>query len=58
MADPVLVTIELRFPTAEDPGQLADRIREAVRMIVGPDALEDFRVRTLPLAPRKKLRGV
>lgn len=57
MTDPVLVTIELRFKTADDPQQLGDRIRESVALIVGGEALEDFRVRTLPL-PRKRLRGV
>lgn len=53
MRDVVLVSIELRFKTSEDPGQLGERVREAVRMIVGVDALEDFRLRTLPLTPDK-----
>jgi len=53
MADPQLVTIELRFTTTEVPDQLADRVKEAVRLIVGRDALEDFRMRTLPLEPRR-----
>jgi len=53
MSEPVLVTVELRFRTSEDPRQLGDRIRESVRMIVGREALEDFRVRSLPLAPKK-----
>jgi hypothetical protein len=44
-----LVTVELRFITDEDPGQLADRVREAVATITGKDALEEFRVKTLPL---------
>ncbi len=57
MGEPVLVTIELRFRTSEEAKQLGERIRESVRMIVGRDALEDFRVRVLPLAP-KKPRGV
>ncbi len=57
MSEPVLVTIELRFQTSDDAAQLGERIREAVRMIVGRDALEDFRVRILPLAP-KKPRGL
>jgi hypothetical protein len=48
---PVLVSVELRFKSAEDPEQLAERIRESVRLIVGSDALEDFRVRSLPLTP-------
>ena len=56
---PVLVSVELRFRTAEDPEQLADRIREAVGLIVGSDALEDYRVRTLPLSgPRPEGRPV
>lgn len=56
--EPVLVTIELRFKTTDDPRQLGDRIRESVRLIVGGDALEEFRVRALPLAPPKKPRAV
>lgn len=56
MAEPVLVTIELRFRTEEDPEQLGERIRESVALIVGRDRLEDFRVRALPLSPPKKLR--
>ena len=35
--------------TDEDPGQLADRMREAVATIVGKPSLEEFRVKTLPL---------
>ena len=58
MGEPVLVTIELRFKTADDPGQLGERVRESVGMIVGRGALEDFRVRVLPLAPPKKPRPV
>jgi len=57
MGDSVLVSIELRFKTSEDPEQLGERVREAVRMIVGVDALEDFRLRTLPLT-RDKPRSV
>ncbi len=53
-----LVQIELRFKTTDDPGQLGDRIRESVRMIVGAEALEDFRVRTLPLGDRPRPRVV
>ncbi len=56
-AEPVLVTIELRFKTSEDPEQLGDRIRESVAMIVGQAALEEFRVRVLPLGETKP-RGV
>ena len=61
MSEPVLVTVELRFRTSEETAALGDRIREAVRMIVGADALEEFRVRELPLTPPKRdrpLRGV
>lgn len=61
MSEPLLVTIELRFRTTEDPDPLGERIRESVRMIVGADALEDFRLRALPLSPPQKdrhLRGV
>jgi hypothetical protein len=50
-----LVTIELRFVTGDDPEQLADRMREAVATIVGKHALEEFRVKTLPLdGPNEK----
>ena len=49
MAGRTLVTVELRFTTDEDPTQLADRMREAVATITGKDALEEFRVKTLPL---------
>ncbi|HET9725163.1 MAG TPA: hypothetical protein VFR44_15165 [Actinomycetota bacterium] len=58
MAEPVLVTIELRFRTEDDPQQLGDRVRESVAMIVGRQALEDYRVRVLPLTPPKKPRAV
>jgi hypothetical protein len=58
MAEKVLVSIELRFTTEEDPRQLGDRVREAVSMVVGRQALEDFRLRVLPLTPPKKPRGV
>jgi len=52
-----LVSVELRFVTAEDPEQLADRVRESVATIVGKEALEEFRVRTLPLERPKGERG-
>jgi hypothetical protein len=58
VADDQLVTIELRFTTAEAPDQLADRVREAVALIVGRDALEEFRMRAMPLAPPKRPRAV
>ena len=57
MSEPVLVTIEMRFLTADDPRGVADRVRESTAMIVGREALEEFRVRTMPLAaPKKKDR--
>jgi hypothetical protein len=49
-----LVRVELAFVSEEDPEQTGERIRESVAMIVGRDALEEFRVRTLPLDPKKK----
>ncbi len=61
MSEPLLVTIELRFKTSEDPDSLGERIRESVKMIVGGEALEDFRLRALPLSPARKdrhLKGV
>ena len=58
MGDPVLVTIELRFRTEDDPAQLGDRVRESVAMVVGRDNLEDFRLRVLRLAPPKEPRAV
>jgi hypothetical protein len=56
MSDPILVTVELRFTTSDDPSQLAERIRESVRLIVGGDALEEFRWRGLPLSSRPRGR--
>jgi hypothetical protein len=54
-----LVTVELRFVTREDAGQLADRVRESVAAVVGRDALEEFRVKTMPLnGPKGELRPV
>jgi hypothetical protein len=58
MADKVLVTIEMRFTTEDEPEQLGERVREAAALIVGKDALEDFRLRVLPLAPPKPPRSV
>ncbi len=57
MAGRQLVTIEIRFKTDEDPAQLGDRIKEAARMIVGAP-VEEFRLRTLPLAEKKGPRPV
>jgi len=56
--DPVLVTIELRFRTSEDPHQLGERVRESVALIVGREELEDYRLRVLPLSAPKKPRAV
>jgi hypothetical protein len=54
-----LVTVELRIRTAQDPTQLGDRIREAAALIAGREALEEFRVRSMPLdEPPKSLRPV
>jgi hypothetical protein len=58
MTDPVLVTVELRFKTIEDPEQLGARLRESAALIVGREALEEFRVRVLPLASPKRPKGV
>ena len=58
MSEKVLVTIEMRFTTQDDPEQLGERIREAVSLIVGRQALEDFRVSVLPLTPPKEPRSV
>ena len=53
MASEQLVSIDVRFRSSEDPEQVAERIRESVRLIVGRDALEHFRWRTEPLEPPK-----
>ena len=60
MGDPVLVRVELSFRSTEDQNAeaLGDRIHEAVAMIVGREELEEFRVRTLPLARKKGPRPV
>jgi hypothetical protein len=52
-----LITVELRFVSSEDPEQVCERIRESVRLIVGGDALEDFRWRPIPLEPPKGAAG-
>lgn len=57
MAGETLVTVEFRFVTGEDPEQLADRIRESVAAIVGKGALEEFRVKTMPLGDPKGEKG-
>ncbi|HEY3265063.1 MAG TPA: hypothetical protein VGK12_07895 [Actinomycetota bacterium] len=54
MPDQVLVTVEMRIRTTEDPKQLGERLRESAALIVGRDALEEFRVRVLPLVEKKR----
>jgi hypothetical protein len=49
-----LVRVEMSFVTDEDPEQTGERIRESVSLIVGRDALEEFRVRALALDPKKR----
>jgi hypothetical protein len=49
MARESLVTVEFRFVTSEEPEQVADRLRESAAVIVGRDALEEFRVKTIPV---------
>jgi hypothetical protein len=58
--DPVLVRVELTFRSTNEQSEreLGDRIREAVSMIVGRQALEEFRVRSLPLEQKKGPRSV
>jgi hypothetical protein len=49
-----LVRVELAFISEDDPEQTGDRIRESVSLIVGREALEEFRVRALQLDAKKK----
>jgi hypothetical protein len=56
MAELQLITVELRFKTRDDPGGLADRIREATSLIVGREELEEFRWRSLPLESKDRRR--
>jgi hypothetical protein len=58
--DPILVKVELSFRTTsdEDVDGYGERIRESVRMIVGREALDEFRVRTIPLGERRRPRPV
>jgi hypothetical protein len=49
-----LVRVEFAFVSEDDAEQTGERIRESVALIVGRDALEEFRVRTLPLDPKRK----
>jgi hypothetical protein len=55
-----LVRIELSFVTEEDPQQVGDRVLEATASIVGREALDEFRVRSMPLDAKRKehLRSV
>jgi hypothetical protein len=55
--DQVLARIELSFRTDDDPQALADRVREAASLIVGRDALEEFRVRVVPLTHKPTASG-
>ena len=52
------VQVELRFVWTGDVTQVGERIRESVRMIVGREALEEFRVRSMPLVEPKRPRVV
>ncbi len=58
--DPVLVRIELSFTSTEsaNPRAYGDRIREAVAQIVGREAMDEFRLRTLPLTEPKGKGGL
>jgi hypothetical protein len=58
MAERQLVHVELRFVSDEDPDQLGDRIKESVTLIVGREALEDFRVRTLRWVEKPRPRAI
>jgi hypothetical protein len=53
MADELLVEVQARFVTSEDAEALTDRVRESLALIVGREALQEFRVRTMPLSPPK-----
>jgi hypothetical protein len=58
--DRVLIRIELSFTStgSASPQAYGDRIREAVAQIVGRDAMDEFRVRTLPLSEPKGKGGL
>ena len=49
-----LIRVELVFVTEEEGEQVGERIRESVAMIVGREALEEFRDRTLTLDNKRK----
>ena len=54
-----LIRVELSFVSDEDAQALGDRIRESVANIVGREALEEFRLRSMPLdAKPRPLRPV
>jgi hypothetical protein len=54
-----LIRVELAFVTDDDADALGDRIRESVANIVGRHAIEEFRVRSMPLDPKQRpLRSV
>ena len=54
-----LIRVELSFVTEEDAEALGDRIRESVANIVGRQAIEEFRVRAMPLdAKPRSLRPI
>jgi hypothetical protein len=57
MAGEKLVTVEIRFVTGEDPGPIADRMRESIAIIVGREALEEFRMKAIPLGGPKDETG-
>lgn len=54
MAGRMLIRVEIAFVSQDDPESLGDRIKESVGMIVGRQAIEEFRVRSMPLDPKKK----
>ena len=49
-----LIRVELSFVSEEDAEPLGDRIKESVANIVGREALEEFRVRSMPLDPKRR----
>ena len=54
-----LIRVELSFVTEDNAEALGDRIKESVANIVGRQAIEEFRVRSMPLDPKQRpLRSV
>jgi hypothetical protein len=54
-----LIRVELSFVTEDDAEALGDRIKESVANIVGRQAIEEFRVRSMPLDPKQRpLRSI